>query len=55
MIIFPAIDILGGRVVRLSQGDYARAQVYNESPLKQAYEFLGQGAKWLHVVDLDGA
>lgn len=55
MIVFPAIDILGGRAVRLSQGDYARVTVYNEDPVAQALIFAEQGAEWLHVVDLDGA
>jgi phosphoribosylformimino-5-aminoimidazole carboxamide ribotide isomerase len=55
MIVFPAIDILGGRAVRLAQGDYERVTVYNEDPLGQALEFAEQGAEWVHVVDLDGA
>lgn len=55
MIVFPAIDILGGRAVRLAQGDYDRVTVYNEDPLAQALAFAEQGAEWVHVVDLDGA
>lgn len=55
MHIFPAIDILGGRAVRLAQGDYERVTVYNESPLAQALQFVEQGATYLHIVDLDGA
>lgn len=55
MHIFPAIDILGGRAVRLAQGDYDRVTVYNERPLAQALQFVEQGATYLHVVDLDGA
>ena len=55
MIVFPAIDILGGRAVRLAQGDYSRVTVYNEDPVEQASEFLEQGAAWIHIVDLDGA
>jgi phosphoribosylformimino-5-aminoimidazole carboxamide ribotide isomerase len=55
MIVFPAIDILGGRAVRLAQGDYDRVTVYNESPFVQARLFAEQGAEWVHVVDLDGA
>lgn len=55
MIVFPAIDILGGRAVRLAQGDYSRVTVYNEDPLAQALGFAEQGAEWVHVVDLDGA
>ena len=55
MIVFPAIDILGGRAVRLAQGDYDRVTVYNEDPLAQALQFAEAGAEWVHVVDLDGA
>jgi len=55
MQIFPAIDLLGGRVVRLAQGEYDRVTVYNEDPVAQAQSFLEAGAAWLHVVDLDGA
>jgi phosphoribosylformimino-5-aminoimidazole carboxamide ribotide isomerase len=55
VILFPAIDILGGKVVRLAQGDYDRATVYSDDPLAQALEFAEQGATWVHVVDLDGA
>ncbi len=55
MIVFPAIDLLGGRAVRLAQGDYDRVTVYNEDPLAQAREFAEAGAEWIHVVDLDGA
>lgn len=55
MIVLPAIDILGGRAVRLAQGDYNRVTVYNEDPVAQAREFVEAGAEWIHVVDLDGA
>ena len=55
MIVFPAIDVLAGRAVRLKQGDYARVTVYNEDPVAQAAIFAGAGATWMHVVDLDGA
>ena len=55
MIVFPAIDILGGKAVRLAQGDYDRVTVYNENPFVQARHFAEQGAEWVHVVDLDGA
>ena len=55
MIVFPAIDILGGRAVRLAQGDYERVTVYNEDPIAQARQFVDAGAEWIHVVDLDGA
>jgi phosphoribosylformimino-5-aminoimidazole carboxamide ribotide isomerase len=55
MVIFPAIDLLGGRCVRLVQGDYDRSTVYDDDPLAPAKTFVAQGAEWLHVVDLDGA
>jgi phosphoribosylformimino-5-aminoimidazole carboxamide ribotide isomerase len=55
VIVFPAIDILNGRAVRLAQGDYERVTTYNEDPLAQALLFAEQGAEWIHVVDLDGA
>lgn len=55
MEIFPAIDISGGQVVRLKQGDYDQMQVYGNDPAMAAQDFLNQGARNLHVVDLDGA
>lgn len=55
MILLPAIDILGGRAVRLAQGDYERVTVYADDPAEKAAEFASQGAEWVHVVDLDGA
>lgn len=55
MIIYPAIDLLGGKAVRLYQGDYDQATVYGDEPLKLAQGFAAQGAEWLHLVDLDGA
>ena len=55
MLIYPAIDILGGKCVRLTEGDYSQETVYNESPLDQAKSFEAQGAEWIHIVDLDGA
>ena len=55
MLIFPAIDLRGGRCVRLFQGDYAQETVYDEDPCRVAREFEKQGAEILHVVDLDGA
>ena len=55
MQLFPAIDLRGGKVVRLTQGDYSRMTVYGEDPCAQARQFLAAGAKNLHVVDLDGA
>ena len=55
MQIFPAIDLRGGQVVRLYQGDYDQMTVYGADPCAVAREFLAAGAKYLHVVDLDGA
>jgi phosphoribosylformimino-5-aminoimidazole carboxamide ribotide isomerase len=55
MIVFPAIDLKGGQVVRLAEGDMARATVYADDPAAQAESFVAAGADWLHVVDLDGA
>lgn len=55
MQIFPAIDLRGGRVVRLYQGDYDRETVYGQDPCAAARSFLEAGARYLHVVDLDGA
>jgi phosphoribosylformimino-5-aminoimidazole carboxamide ribotide isomerase len=53
--LYPAIDIRGGKCVRLYQGDYAQETVYGESPLDVAKQWVEQGAEWLHLVDLDGA
>ncbi len=53
--IYPAIDIRGGKCVRLFQGDYAQETVYGDSPLDIAKEWVLKGAAWLHLVDLDGA
>jgi phosphoribosylformimino-5-aminoimidazole carboxamide ribotide isomerase len=53
--IFPAIDVLDGKAVRLFQGDYDRVTVYNDDVVDQASRFVEQGARWLHMVDLDGA
>lgn len=55
MNIFPAIDIIGGKAVRLVRGDYSQMTVYNDSPLAVAKEFEAKGAKYLHIVDLEGA
>jgi phosphoribosylformimino-5-aminoimidazole carboxamide ribotide isomerase len=55
MIVFPAIDLKQGQVVRLAEGDMARATVYADDPAAQAERFGEAGAEWLHVVDLDGA
>lgn len=55
MKIIPAIDIIDGKCVRLSKGDYDTKKIYNESPLEVAKEFEDYGIKYLHLVDLDGA
>ena len=55
MIIFPAIDVLNGKCVRLSQGDFSKQKVYAENPLDMALTFEKAGIKNLHLVDLDGA
>ena len=54
-IIYPAIDMRGGKCVRLIQGDYAKETVYGDSPYEMAKVFADKGAKWIHMVDLDGA
>ncbi len=53
--VYPAIDLRAGRVVRLQQGDPQRMTVYNEDPLAVAAQWTAAGARWLHVVNLDGA
>ena len=55
MRIIPAIDIIDGKCVRLTQGDYAQKKIYNEDPLAVAKSFEDAGIKYLHLVDLDGA
>lgn len=55
MILYPAIDIRGGRAVRLLQGDYERETAYDDDPADAAVRWAGEGAGFLHVVDLDGA
>ncbi len=55
MMVIPAIDLKGGRCVRLVQGDMARATVYADDPVAVARGFEAAGAEWIHVVDLDGA
>lgn len=55
MRIIPAIDIIGGSCVRLTQGDYSQVKVYNSDPLEVAKEFESHGIQYLHLVDLDGA
>ncbi|MEJ1973444.1 MAG: HisA/HisF-related TIM barrel protein [Lacunisphaera sp.] len=55
MIIYPAIDLRGGRVVRLTEGKFDQEKSYGDDPLAVARGFKAAGAAWLHVVDLDGA
>ncbi|MCD6391434.1 MAG: 1-(5-phosphoribosyl)-5-[(5-phosphoribosylamino)methylideneamino]imidazole-4-carboxamide isomerase [Dehalococcoidia bacterium] len=55
MEIIPAVDIRGGKCVRLYQGDYNQQTVFNEDPVSVALTWYSQGARWLHIVDLDGA
>jgi phosphoribosylformimino-5-aminoimidazole carboxamide ribotide isomerase len=53
--LYPAIDMRGGKCVRLLQGDYEKETIYGDSPFDMAKSFVEQGAKWIHMVDLDGA
>lgn len=55
MDLYPAIDLRGGRCVRLYQGDFDQETVYGEDPVAQALAFQAEGARWIHVVDLDAA
>lgn len=55
MNIFPAVDLLGGKAVRLYKGDYEKVTAYNENPLSIAKEFEEKGARFIHLVDLEGA
>lgn len=55
MHLYPAIDLRGGKCVRLLQGDYANETVYGDDPVAQALAFVEAGARWIHVVDLDAA
>jgi phosphoribosylformimino-5-aminoimidazole carboxamide ribotide isomerase len=55
MILLPAIDIRGGKAVRLQRGDFSKETVYQDDPLEAAASFVEAGARFLHVVDLDGA
>ncbi len=55
MQIWPAIDLRGGKCVRLRQGDYARETVYGADPVEMAHRWVEQGAQYLHLVDLDGS
>jgi len=55
VIVYPAIDILGGKVVRMTRGDFDTVQEVASSPLEAAKRLVADGAEWLHIVDLDGA
>ena len=55
MILLPAVDLIGGKVVRLTRGDYGKSTVYGDDPLAVAKSFRDAGAEYLHVVDLEGA
>ncbi len=55
MKIFPAIDIVNGKAVRLTRGDYDRMKIYSDSPAEVAREFKSKGAECIHIVDLEGA
>lgn len=55
MIIFPAVDLLGGAAVRLERGRFDAVTVYDSNPVRRAQAFASAGAEWLHIVDLDGA
>jgi len=55
MDLYPAIDLRGGRCVRLLQGDYSRETTYGDDPVAMAHSFAAAGARWIHVVDLDAA
>ena len=55
MIIYPAIDLRGGKAVRLVEGDFARETMFDANPVEAAVRWQNAGAEWLHVVDLDGA
>ena len=55
MKIFPAIDLFGGKAVRLYKGNYNQMTVYSENPVEVALDFKKKGAEWIHLVDLEGA
>ncbi|MBR2048391.1 MAG: 1-(5-phosphoribosyl)-5-[Oscillospiraceae bacterium] len=55
MLIYPAIDLYGGKAVRLYKGDYAQMTVYSDDPVSVARDFAAKGAEWIHLVDLEGA
>lgn len=55
LTIYPAVDMRGGKCVRLLRGDYDKETIYGDSPFDMAQKFAADGAKWIHMVDLDGA
>ena len=55
MIVYPAIDLRGGKVVRLREGDPNQQTLFSEDPVATAQSWIDQGATWLHMVNLDGA
>ncbi len=55
MQVWPAIDLRGGKCVRLKQGDYSRETVFDDDPVSVARRWVDEGAEYLHLVDLDGA
>ena len=55
MIVYPAIDIYGGRVVRMTRGDFSTVEEVAASPLEAAKRLVNEGAEWVHIVDIDGA
>ena len=55
MDLFPAIDLMGGQVVRLAEGDRDAVTVYESDPVRMVHTFADAGATWIHMVDLDGA
>ena len=55
MIIYPAIDLRGGKVVRLREGDPQQQTVFSDDPISTAKSWIDQGASWIHMVNLDGA
>src|SRR5438309_2203750 len=55
MIVYPAIDIYGGRAVRMTRGDFATVEEVASSPLDAARRLVSEGAEWIHIVDLDGS
>ena len=54
-VVYPAIDLVNGKCVRLYQGDYAKETIYGDDPISQALKFESDGADWIHLVDLDAA